>query len=65
MTGAMPLRHAGADNLVASLEGERTTTSRRTLHARSTLLVVQIGLSVVLLVAAGLVLRSFLSAPPD
>ena len=61
VTGAMPLRHAGADNLVASLEGERTTTSKRTLHARSTLLVVQIGLSVVLLVAAGLVLRSFLT----
>lgn len=61
VTGAMPLRHAGADNLVASLEGERTTPSRRTLHARSTLLVVQIGLSVVLLVAAGLVLRSFLT----
>ena len=61
VTGAMPLRHAGSDNLVASLEGERTTTSKRTLHARSTLLVVQIGLSVVLLVAAGLVLRSFLT----
>ena len=61
VTGAMPLRHAGADNIVASLEGERATTSRRALHARSTLLVVQIGLSVVLLVAAGLVLRSFLA----
>ena len=61
VTGAMPLRHAGAASLLASLEGERSTTSRRTLHARSTLLVVQIGLSVVLLVAAGLVLRSFLT----
>jgi putative ABC transport system permease protein len=61
VTGAMPLRHAGAASLLASLEGERATTSRHTLHARSTLLVVQIGLSVVLLVAAGLVLRSFLT----
>jgi len=61
VTGAMPLRHAGAARLLESLEGERTTAGRRALHARSTLLVVQIGLSVVLLVAAGLVVRSFLA----
>ena len=50
-----------ATTCVAALEGERTTAGRGTLRARSTLLVVQIGLSVVLLVAAGLVLRSFLA----
>jgi predicted permease len=60
-TGAMPLRQAAAPNLLAAIEGERATTSRQTLHARSTLLVVQIALSVVLLVAAGLVLRSFIA----
>jgi predicted permease len=61
VTGAMPLLHASAGNLVEALEGERTTTGRRTMHARSTLLVVQIALSVVLLVAAGLVVRSFIA----
>jgi putative ABC transport system permease protein len=61
VTGAAPLRHAGAVNLLETLEGERTTSGRRTLRARSTLLVVQIALSIVLLVSAGLVLRSFLA----
>jgi putative ABC transport system permease protein len=61
VTAAIPIRHAGSTNLVASLEGERSTASRRTLHVRSALLVAQIGLSVILLVAAGLVLRSFVA----
>jgi predicted permease len=60
VTGAVPLHHVGRTSLLAGLEGERTTTGRGTLRVRSTLLVIQIGLSVVLLVAAGLVLRSFI-----
>jgi putative ABC transport system permease protein len=59
ITGAIPLRHAGSANLIDAFEGERATASRRTHRARSALLVLQIGLSVVLLVAAGLVVRSF------
>lgn len=61
VTGAMPLRHAGSGNLVASLKGERATASRPAMHARSGLLVLQVGLSVLLLVAAGLVVRTFLA----
>ena len=59
LTVLVPLRHAGRATLTEALEGERTTTGRGALRARSTLLVAQIGLSVVLLVAAGLVVRSF------
>jgi putative ABC transport system permease protein len=59
ITGVIPLRHAGGENVITSLEGERATAGRQTLHARSALLVVQVALSVVLLVAAGLVVRSF------
>ena len=61
VTGAVPLRHAGSANLLSTLEGERATAGRGTLRVRSALLVIQIGLSVVLLVAAGLVLRSFVA----
>jgi len=59
VTGAMPLRQAGAASLIEAFEGERTTSSRHVLRTRSILLVAQIGLSVALLVAAGLVVRSF------
>jgi putative ABC transport system permease protein len=61
VTAAMPLRHAGSAGVVSMLDGDRTTSSRRTQRARSALLVAQIALSVVLLIAAGLVLRSFLA----
>jgi putative ABC transport system permease protein len=61
VTGALPLRQAGATSLVEAFEGERTTGSRQALRMRSTLLVAQIGLSVVLLVAAGLLVRSFMA----
>jgi putative ABC transport system permease protein len=61
VTGAIPLRQAGAVSLLPALDGERTTSSRQTLRARSVLLVAQIALAVVLLVGAGLVLRSFLA----
>ena len=58
-TGLMPLRQAGSVSLLEAFEGERATAGRQTLRARSVLLVGQIALSVVLLVAAGLVVRSF------
>ena len=61
VTGAVPLRHAGGANLLSAMEGERSTAGRGTQRVRSTLLVIQIALSVVLLVAAGLVLRSFVA----
>ena len=61
LAGLVPLRHAGIANALGALDGERSTTSRGTMRARSTMLLVQIGLSVVLLVAAGLVLRSFIT----
>jgi putative ABC transport system permease protein len=60
VTGLMPLRQAGAVSLVEACEGERTTSSRHTLRLRSALLVAQIAMSVVLLVAAGLLVRSFM-----
>jgi predicted permease len=59
-TGLMPLRQAGSVSLLEAFEGERATAGRQTLRARSVLLVGQIALSVVLLIAAGLVVRSFL-----
>ena len=59
VTGLMPLRQAGAISLLDAFEGERTTSSRQTLRLRSTLLVAQIAMSVVLLVGAGLLVRSF------
>jgi putative ABC transport system permease protein len=59
-TGLMPLRQAGAVSLVEAFEGERTTSGRQTLRLRSSLLVAQIAMSVVLLVGAGLLVRSFI-----
>ena len=61
LTGLMPLRQAGAVSLVEAFEGGRATAGRQTLRARSVLLVGQIAMSVALLIAAGLVLRSFLA----
>jgi putative ABC transport system permease protein len=61
IAGLLPLRHAGATSLLAALDGQRATASRATLRARAALLVVQIGLAVVLLIGAGLVLRSFIA----
>jgi putative ABC transport system permease protein len=60
LCGAAPIRHASTVNLVDTLnDGSRTVTGGRSYRTRSTLLVMQIGLAVVLLVAAGLVVRSF------
>lgn len=60
LCGAAPIRHASVWNLVETLnDGSRTVAGGRSYRTRSSLLVVQIGLAVVLLVAAGLVVRSF------
>ena len=60
LCAAAPIRHAGAANLIESLnDGSRTVAGGRSYRTRSSLLVVQIGLAVVLLVAAGLVVQSF------
>jgi predicted permease len=55
----VPLLHVGRASVTAALAASRATEGLSALRARSTLLVVQIGLSIVLMVAAGLVLRSF------
>ena len=60
ITGLMPMRQAGAVSLIEAFEGERATSSRQTLRLRSALLVAQIAMSVVLLVGAGLLVRSFI-----
>ncbi len=59
LVSAIPIRHAGAVTLTEALDGSRATAGRHTMRARSAMLVLQIGLAVVLLVAAGLVVRSF------
>ncbi len=60
LCAAAPIRHAGIVNLTESLnDGSRTVAGGRSYRTRSSLLVVQIGLAVVLLVAAGLVVQSF------
>ena len=60
VTGALPIRQLSRVSLVEAFgSGDRSTATRHSVHARSTLLVLQVGLSVVLLVAAGLVVRSF------
>ena len=58
--GAMPIRQAGVARIAETLAaGGRATTDRRSMRARSGLLMVQMSLAVLLLVAAGLVTRSF------
>jgi putative ABC transport system permease protein len=60
LCAAAPIRHARALNLAESLnDGSRTVAGGRTYRTRSSLLVVQVGLAVVLLVAAGLIVQSF------
>ncbi len=60
LCAAAPIRHANVVNLTESLnDGSRTVAGGRSYRTRSSLLVVQIGLAVVLLVAAGLVVHSF------
>ena len=60
LCGAAPIRHASVLNLVESLnDGSRTVAGGRSSRARASLMVIQIGLAVVLLVASGLVVQSF------
>jgi predicted permease len=60
LCGAAPIRHASVLNLVESLnDGSRTVAGGGSSRTRSSLLTIQIGLAVVLLVAAGLVVQSF------
>jgi predicted permease len=59
ISAVVPLLQAGRARVAGTLDASRLTEGLSALRARSTLLVVQIGLSVVLMVAAGLVLRSF------
>lgn len=62
LCGAQPVRHAGTLNLLESLtDAAHAAPGRRSHRARSMLLVFQISLTVVLLVAAGLVVRSFVN----
>jgi putative ABC transport system permease protein len=62
LCGAGPIRHAGTANLLDALhEGSGATAGRQTVRARSLLLILQVALTVVLLVAAGLVVRSFVN----
>lgn len=59
LTALMPLRQASRTSLVDALDGERTTPGRAARRTRTAFLVTQIALAVMLLVAAGLVVRSY------
>jgi len=62
LCGLGPVRQAVSTNLAESVnEAGRSTGSLRTRRLRSTLVAAQIGLSIVLLVASSLVVRSFLN----
>jgi predicted permease len=62
LAGLVPMRAAGRIGIAGALgDSERTTAARGSLNARSVLLSVQIALAVVLLVAAGLIVRSFVN----
>lgn len=60
--GLAPAIHASKANLVTSLKGDSPSGARRTrgFRIQSPLIIAQIGLSLILLVGAGLMLRSFL-----
>ena len=58
--GLMPMRHASRTGLTDALgDGARGTAGRHSIRMRSGLPVAQMALAVVMLVAAGLVVRSF------
>jgi putative ABC transport system permease protein len=60
LSAAAPVRQAGATDLLDALhDAARGSAGRRSLRGRSTLLTLQIGLAVTMLLAAGLVVRSF------
>jgi putative ABC transport system permease protein len=59
LCGAISIRHASAAPLTDSLNASRSTRSRRTLRARSALVIVQVAFSLAVIVTAVLVVRSF------
>jgi predicted permease len=60
LSGMLPVRQLSRVGLVEAFgSGDRSTAARHSVRARSGLLILQVALSVVLLVAAGLVVRSF------
>jgi predicted permease len=59
ISAIVPLLHASRATATGALAAGRATAGLSALRARSILLVVQVALSIVLMVAAGLVLRSF------
>ena len=62
LCGAGPIRYVGSSNVIDALkDAARSTPSKESYQARSRLLIVQIGLSVVLLVASGLIVHSFVN----
>jgi putative ABC transport system permease protein len=57
-----PIRSVNANSLIAAInESARSTHSRQTYHTQSLLVTGQVALSVILLVAAGLITRSFVN----
>jgi putative ABC transport system permease protein len=57
-----PIRSVSPRNLISALnESARSTQSKQTYHVQSLLVTGQVALSVVLLVAAGLIMRSFVN----
>ena len=61
LAGAMSIRHASSVSLTDALNTVRTTRSKRTLRARSVLVVLQVAFSLALIVTAVLVIRSFVN----
>ena len=59
LCGTIAIRHASAARLTDSLNAVRSTRSKRTLRARSALVVLQVAFSLALIVTAVLVVRSF------
>ena len=61
LCGVISIRHGSSARLTESLGGMRSTRSKRTLRARSALVVLQVAFSLALVVTALLVVRSFLN----
>jgi predicted permease len=59
LCGAISIRQASSARLTESLNAVRSTRSKRTLRARSALVVLQVAFSLALVVTALLVIRSF------
>jgi predicted permease len=61
LAGAMSIRQASSASLTDALNTVRTTRSKRTVRARSLLVVLQVAFSLALIVTAALVVRSFVN----